>query len=465
MAMSHTVSVQAAPEIRTLRSFEEINDARERIDAALDAATLYPAREDTLAVYADPGSNEAKAFIRELGILLDTEDFAGYEVIPYCMGTDWLCHGTHTEAFAAMVGDAEEFFRQHMHRYISNVLFSTELLKLIPEESYVQFVRDVLSVSSPANDAWLTSVMDAGMPQSLLAQIILALLRNTHVDLRYSYADFVRYSFARYGSGYEIDTYSRVPTLPFQRVTYWSVLSDEQLFEALDICNQKAPGILFSEAGLLQGLQARFIGRPCDQQDVAAGQQIITDLLVKHADTLTSLSFVNYEVFGMLPAAKQVELVKKFNGGNTVYLVHAAMAALDWELFDKYVASLALQDKDNYAHVIINTQAALHPNGVTPPIDHADHPDERIKLAGHITEILENNARWAGFILGVVRYESGDGFVTDRASGWTYIHDWVSADRTPSRYFAKQGDYVMFRKPRRKETKRGAIKVIFTKIR
>lgn len=452
------------PEIRTLRSYDALDEARKRVNDALVAATLHPAHEGSPAVYADPTSEEAKAFIREFGNLLDTEDFAGGDVIPDCMGTTWL-QGKHVHAFAAMVGDAETFFRQHMHRYISDILFNTEVLKLIREDRFAQFVRDVLHASNPANECWLESVMDAGLPKPTLAQMILEKLRNTHVDLRYSMADFVRSSFARYGAQFELDWYRRTPYLPSRQTTYWSILSDEQLFEALDICDQKAPGILFYENNLLLGLQARFIGLSQDEEATKAGRQIITGLLVKYADKLTSLAHVSYDVFDMLPPAKQVELVRKFDGGNTVYLVHAAMAALDWDLFDKYVAALALKDKDNYAHVLINVQRVLQPTGVSLPIDHAAHPDERIKLAGHITEVLESNARWAGFILGVVRKQRGDSYVTDTTNNWTYIHDWMAADRAPNRYFPQEGDYVMFRRPRTRTVKHGGIQVIFIRVR
>jgi hypothetical protein len=465
MSDAVAAATMIVPEIRTLCDYDDVHSARERVDAALRAATIYPRREDTEPVYALPTSDEAKAFIRELGILMDTEDFAGGDVIPFCMGTTWFNKETIAIFGQLVEGDPVWFLRQHMHRYISDVLFDSELLLLISDEHRFQFIRDALMASTPANEGWVKGVLGAGLSNDQVAKLILERLRNTHVDLKYNMADFVRSSFARYGAQFELDSCRRTPYLSSGQITYWSILSDEQLFEALDICDEKAPGILFYEKNLMLGLQARFIGLSRDDEATKAGQRIIDGLLVKHANKLTSLARVDYDMFGMLPSAKQVELVKKFDGGNTVYLVHAAMAALDWGLFDKYVGALALKDKGNYAHVLINTQSVLQPTGVSLPIDHAEHCDERIQLAGHITKILESNARWAGFILGVVRKQHGDNYVTDTANSWVYIHDWMAADRTSNRYFPQEGDYVMFRKPRIKTVKHGGIQAIFIKVR
>lgn len=433
------------PVIHSIQDSNELKAAWATFDKALQGATIRAGFDRTPGVYAKPGSDEANNFVRAFGVLLDSESSVDSDIMPLNMGGVWLHESEeNVTALLQMIGgDPIDFLRQHMHRHISVILFESRLVEAVGKEFRCAFIRDVLRVSRPISRGWIRSLLEAGLSHTQVSALILNQLKYTDVGSNYGdtfVGDFVKGADCAFMRRTNLYPRLRKPQIP----TLWSVMTDMELYDALAICDRKVPGILFKNVKLLYGLQARFIGDARFETLVKGGKDLIRGLLTEYANKLTSLEGVLPEIFSLLPPSKQVKLIRKFDGGNTTLLVHAAMAAVDIELFNDFSAVTALRDRERFEHVVPAIQPVLMINGCLLPVDAESHPDERISLAGYINKVTENNAAWAGWAFGVVRVQDGGSRVVYDSLDRTIVHD---SDDSSQSYHPAPGHYVMYRMP------------------
>ncbi|MGF7229439.1 MAG: hypothetical protein ACQR33_05675 [Candidatus Saccharibacteria bacterium] len=436
-----TLRTKAASETVTLRTYEDVHAAKDRLQRVLDWALQT----------ADPTA--AADFVGVLEETINTIDFAGYETIPTSIGMGWL--HANIEVFAQMysrLSDPEPvwFFRRILgsdNGYLFSLLYSAQLLNLIGDEYREGFIRDLFAKLPPEGNDWIKNLLKAGISRDDIAEMILQRLADTEIDPRYNYPHFVG-SFLRYGAGRIERGYRDYHYLPdgrsawwfenFAEVTMWSLLSDDQLVEALRICEAKLPGTLFhkldNSSPVIQ-LQARLMDRNTDDEQLEAGRQRIEDLLIAAAAALTPAGFRNasIETLALLPVAEQRKLLVRLEGGSIRFLISLASQVDDGrELFDKYIASLSV------------TQG-VGPQLYSWVLSYLKEVTNR-ELADHIADTLVVNLRHAGYNFGIVTegiVPSGrrKGCRRDQVviNGMTYVHNSASRD-----YYPKVGDQVIF---------------------
>lgn len=373
---------------------------------------------DGLDMAAQTGSLTATL----LGKAVDTEDSCGYETIPESVGIAWMLR--NPEAFGEQIDDALAFYREHLDNYyIAAILRSKDLFELISEGERVRFMRDVIARHT-TDGRWVRTVIEAGVPRADVAGAILDKLRATDVDLSKSGIDFLSYEFLEYGAGYISRSFFG---LVFDdKYTLWSVLSDDEFIEALRICIDKAPNLLFggpdinSRITLIQKLDLRL---PRNQVDA---------ILLEAAAKLQNLGHVSIDALDRLPFDVRLDITRR-TGGPLDLVVRLAL-----ELGSEN-GGLALCDefRESFALVNSDTYRRLHPL-LRSTNDHT--------MVSVINPELVNALVSNGFIIGTViwgtHYHRRTRSVREQLQvEWnrtTYVQS-----RYQHRYFPKEGDLVI----------------------
>lgn len=204
-------------------------------------------------------------------------DNDGYEGIPWSRGMRWIANNQacFLHVLRQAGTNAAEFFRDHfllgdeaMGFYANQVLACTTVINsLLPWRRGV-FVRDVLIFGRAIDHRWLKSVLEAGVSRSLLGEIIVEKLRCDDVHKGDSVVNFTVHEFLGRGSGHVVRYGDNRPFFNGPALTYWNVLSDDQFWQAMQICARKVPAKFFAGAEYNSGLTLadRLRARLCDEQ-------------------------------------------------------------------------------------------------------------------------------------------------------------------------------------------------------
>lgn len=126
--------------------------------------------------------------------------------------------------------------------------------------------------------------------------------------------------------------------------TPWSTFNDDQLIEAVRICEEACPGILFlkhrSKSTAVDKLKARFMAHSRSFEKRIAGEQRIDELIVEFSDHLPSLLDISYEAFCRIPAEQQIVLIERFNGGSIEIVIRKSLELGKHSLFDTFIDQL-----------------------------------------------------------------------------------------------------------------------------
>jgi hypothetical protein len=396
-------------------------------------------------------ANGTTDFLALLSEAINTEDFCGYETIPTSVGFNWLRKDGNAERFAEFIdGDALDFYNGHLHNYyITNILHNLTLFSLIPETERAGFVRDVMDRHTTSG-RWVRTVVEAGVPPADLAPIILDLLRSTEVNLTGSGTDFLSYEFLEYGAGH----ISRGLTgLHFaEHHTLWSVLTDEQFVEAIGICADKAPSLLFggpninSRITLIQKLDARLTRSQVD------------DLLEEAANKLPNLGGVSLDALARVPFDVRLALARRLD--RPLELV--VRLALELGEDDGGMAVYA-EFIDSFAQVTAESYQQLYPLLRPPQKQEMDIVASVINI--ELVKVLVSS----GFVIGTVVNDTFYNKRTGRTQqdlrvGWngkTYVKDRSLHRPSP----VKEGDLVIIDTKSGRHLKPRVIAVDFVLLR
>jgi hypothetical protein len=383
-------------------------------------------------------------------------DTAGHETIPYSIGMRWILR--NPVEFMMAVGYAYPFFCQCVDMdYIDGVLFSEELLRFIPENRRADLVRMILERHTPANNGWVKPCLDAGIPRDELARMVIDKLRAHNAETSRGYWNFLEHDFLRYGAG-RVEGNALGAGLYFgEEHTLWSLLTDDQLYEAIVICADKAPGLLFSAGDinsritLVQKLQLRL------------SKEQVLQLLELAADNLQSMSDVSLDIFGQLPLVHRTQIATKLDGGSLELVIQLALE-MDNAKGRKFCA--------RYAHRFTNGNAADNMRRLWTPLqnilDNCTLADvatvHKADVAIHVQRRLYQRIMDEGFIYAQVEmgsyYNRKAGQHLPQAqvkiNGLTYVQD-----RFQHRYSAKNGEWVIIDPKRGKQLTPKVVSVVF----
>jgi hypothetical protein len=238
---------------------------------------------------------------------VNTEDSGGYEGMPSSYGMDWIYK--HIQQFLELLEEhslsVEEFFRDHFsNRYIGGILHSDLLLLTLgkPAER-TAFVREVFLAVGAPNQGWLYVALDSGINKADLAEMILEKVRSAPV-VRSSIWSWLRHDFLVHGSGRVFS--NSVGHVFFESgMTYWSILSDEQLHEAMQVIADRMPNELFGGPHVNERvtLAYKIAGR--------LGRDMTLALLERASHNLTSLDGVQPYVLDEMPLDAQLRVARR----------------------------------------------------------------------------------------------------------------------------------------------------------
>jgi len=408
--------------MKTVRDYDELRHIKGELDEAAANGSLTP---------------------ELLGEAVETEDSAGYETIPCSVGMSWLWH--NAAVFAENIDDALGFFQAHMDNpYIGGVLSQAELLQLIPETDREDFVREVFE----RHGGRIEGIIEAGVPRAVVAELILAQLRRTPVDPYSTSADFVRHDFLSWGFRLEYNRDTETWHFREDEVTLWSILDDGQLVEAAHICIAKAPHMLFWGTDVNRRITL------ADTFGLRLGAEKVNELLLEAASNLPSMHDVSIQVIDRLAVKDQLTLARRLDGGSLDLVVHLALKlGYDGggkELIEEFDAQFRSgHSAANYRRLWSKLRSGCVDNQA---------------MADTIEYRLRRQLDYDGYQLGQVV----EGKYFDRreqrqkrqmrvdGENVTYVQD-----RYQHRYFAKEGDWVLFKPSEGRRLTPKVISVIF----
>lgn len=378
---------------------------RDRVDVLLGNMTKA----------AEAGTLTEDQISAAMRIIFDDGDY-----IDRAIGTMWITD--HPVLFGKVVSDVDAFLRAHFHVYqmVPVVLICSGILGLIPEEKRVNFVFDAYLAHGARNDGWINAALKVGVSRMDIAEIILAKLEMMNVTSG-------NMDFLEYGSG--MVYHDRLD----DRDTPWSMLSDEQLNQAAQICARKAPSSVLMYLGKL--------GLRLSKEKVAA----LRVLAVQHLPSVCGLSLSTVQkwpsdlqqiVFDRLVVELTTPCEESRGRENVVHLVIYWLLQKDHveaqKLFGQIKPSL---DRMDACMVYRNARPqlkALLPEG----------QNETHEVAKWLGNQLWDRLWAAGYILGQVvvgRNPRGEVQYQVVHNGFTYVHD-----RFAHRYWPSEGDLVIF---------------------
>jgi hypothetical protein len=251
----------------------------------------------------------------------------GYEGIPFSDGMGWIWK--RPQAFLELLHaegvSVEDFFRPHLgNTFIGSMLHQPWLVLALGDDTRTSFVRELLMASSHCDDRWLGTALACGVSRDDLAEMILAKLAASPIDPNSNCVDFVEYNFLHYGAGSVDILWSNKRRFRSEEATYWSILTDEQLVQAMWIVIEAAPCLLFGVFDINNGLGL------ADRLAIRLGDEQVAVLLEEAMSRLEDLSNVYLKVFERLSSDVQLRTARR-------------LMAAEQSVSSFWVASMALQ--------------------------------------------------------------------------------------------------------------------------
>lgn len=389
--------------------------------------------------------NEALEFLSALEQAIKTTYYDGYESIPYSIGMDWLRRNDQIfiRVFSFLpegMNDPIWFYQSLMDEHnLWSLVYYNELLAQVGEQNREPFVRELFAAHPPVDGgSWVKVFVKLGISRETIAEMVLQQLQNTTINTRYNVPDFVKqfiqlisghmyYSGEwRRQNGYSAWVFEdRGPTICDQ-------LTDQQLIEALLICEAKYPGILFhgGRPSTIDALEARFLNRETEVER-QAGRQRIIELLVDAARSLTSqgLQYASPESIDLLPTDEKRNLVERLDKLPLGLLVQVASLVGDGrQLFDNHVSKCV---GDNIVAAFCDAQSQLK-----------QMPDR--SLAEHIDRVMVNHLRTNGFVVGKITVGKHRGGQQLQVESGKMRFVERTGDYRCGKYYPREDDRVVF---------------------
>ena len=239
-------------------------------------------------------------------VAIDSVHPDGFDGIPYSQGLRWIAR--HTQMFLELLEEAgvtvEDFFRPHIAGFYTatHLLHNEWLLLALGDERRTPFVREVFLAAGSMYGDWLEIALRANISRDDLAEMILEKLRRTEVQYKFNNSNFTKHDFMQSGIG----GLRRLWDGPFvieRSDTYWGVLTDEQLFGAMQIVAHTAPNLLFSSHRDPISIPEMLRLRLTDKQ--------VDALLELAAGNLQHLHEVSLDVLEKLPLDVQLDVARR----------------------------------------------------------------------------------------------------------------------------------------------------------
>jgi len=418
--------------MQSIRSYDAVHEIERELDQAAANGTLTEER---------------------LALALDQSDEAGFETIPYSIGMNWIRR--NPQAFARAVEDPFAFICSHLDNYgIRGFLYYEELLKLVAEDRRAELVRAVLMRCTPSNNSWVESCLSVGVSREELAQMMLDKLCGCEVDTTAHVWNFLEHDFLRYGAG-RVESNRLGGGLRFaEGNTLWSLLTDEQLYEAVSICADKAPSLLFSTGDinsritLVRKLRLRL------------SEATVQQLLLEAAYNLKSLGGVSLDIFSQLPLVDRRLIAEKLDGGSLELVIRLALE-MGGTQGREFCTKYAERFNDGSAVDNIRRLWAM----LAAKYDVSSSEDVlTAEVALHVQRRLIQRLKNEGFIYAQAKMGSYFNRKAGRNlpqaqvefNGLIYVQD-----RFQRRYNAKDGDWVIIDPKRGKQLTPKVVSVVF----
>lgn len=403
-------------------------------------------------------------------------DEAGYDSIPTSIGAAWLTSWTDPD-----VHDAETLARNLSqlpdmvatywmaitNHNIMAVVRVRRLLEFLPamdnafDSPQSMFVSEVIRHHDIDNRI-MQALLNNGVDSRLIVRAVLDKLRETVIDPNASTtANFMRHSFLEGGADglhhiKAVNDWSaewRISPMPDGR-TLWSIMPEEQLYEALLICAEKVPSAFF-------GWRTQFDkAAVIETMETYLGCNRAAELLLIAAGNLPNpCGSVN--VWQRFSSMQLVDLIDRYQGGNwpslivhiTLRLTKTGLTSMARPFLKKHIAAASLNARF-LAEEYINLQPTLD--------KFSPHAAE---LGEYIDQVFRTNLNWMGFKIGAMQKDTYNGrpqyvvMIDDKR----YISE--SSYRQDGQYhFLNEGDIVIFWVSRESRTRRN-LRVDFRLVR
>lgn len=120
----------------------------------------------------------------------------------------------------------------------------------------------------------------------------------------------------------------------------WKQLTDDELIEALHICEEHVPGLVFREfrsgATVIDNLYARFLAEDRILEERIAGSKRVEALIAEFGDNLPDMRQMTPKVFRSIPPRLQASLLRKFKGGSLEIVVRTCLDMEKMSLFEAF---------------------------------------------------------------------------------------------------------------------------------
>lgn len=243
---------------------------------------------------------------------------------------------------------ADEFFYPHIryNYFMRRVLCSRQLLLAVPADRRTRFVCHIFLMCEAVDIALLAPSIACGVTPAEMGEMILAKLQETPFD------DFLlnngwMYNFLLYGAGPVLCNSSGWLHFDSTRLTYWSLLSDDQLKQVIDKLVAGRPDLLFGVVDPDSGVAL------ADRLEVRFGATRTASILEKAASRLKKLSKqARVDVFTRLPTGVQVETACRLaKADQTIPYIWIAKMALAMEHRKRDLSLLDELLKGSQCHV------------------------------------------------------------------------------------------------------------------
>lgn len=253
-------------------------------------------------------------------------DRSGYETIPFSKGMNLICrHPSGFLQFLRRQGDVnvEDFFAEHLGEPESDLglLLNSGMLLLATGSEMLEFIRQIVLQCGPTNSLWLRIMQPVGVSQADVAELILEKLRAAPpVKTEYSVWSFLTHDFVEYGAG-RVERHGACKPSFYDSITYWSMLSDEQLLEAMRIVASKAPFALFAYPSVNHSVSV------ADKLAARLGDEVVNQLLEETAELLqySHMGYVSIASLQQLSLDTQLKLARRIEKPSPQWVIAMAL--------------------------------------------------------------------------------------------------------------------------------------------
>lgn len=199
----------------------------------------------------------------------------------------------------------------------SSLIHSSKVLKLVPEADRALVYKETFIRCGDCNSSWVREASQLNVPKETVAAMILERLQKCKIDPTVNGASFV-HDFLRYGAG-RVEQAGSSYCFEDEQHTYWAVLTNDQLTEALKIVIERAPSLLFEETGTGYGDVDLWL-----RLSMRLGSDSVEFFMEAAALKLTSLSHVSLEKLTRLSPLVRLQ-VARTTGGSAELAVNLAL--------------------------------------------------------------------------------------------------------------------------------------------